>query len=119
MPVSLINDFKPEELNITRRRGDTFPIQIDLGRDITGGSLLLTIDPSPRPEDDTTNVAQLVGTAIDEAQGTVEFEISENQADLSPRRYFYDIELTEAGGSIRTLVTGEYMVTQDITKGTN
>jgi hypothetical protein len=97
MAVSLINEFAPEELNITRRRGDTFPLQIDLGRDITGGSLLLTIDPSPRPADSSTNVAQLIGTALDEGAGTVEFEISENQPRTPPLLLRYRADRSRRG----------------------
>ena len=109
-------------LNITRTRGDTFPMQFTLkdssgtAIDITGFSFLMTVDPSAAPSDATGNLFQLTGTITDAVNGVFQFPISAMQADQTPGEYFHDVQMTDAGGFIRTIVTGTFTFEQDITK---
>jgi hypothetical protein len=76
----------------------------------------MTIDPKKDPVDDTDNILQMAGTALDE--GRVKFEMSEAEADITPGTYYYDVQITDADGKISTPEDscGKFKIVQDITK---
>lgn len=99
---------------IKRKRGDTYPIELTLGQDVTGGTFLLTVDPKQAPEDDSGNLFQLTGVVTDAAKGVVEFAVTPGDADhVGP--YHYDVQMTR-GGIVYTVASGALRFTQDITK---
>lgn len=100
--------------NITRTRGDTYPIEVTLGEDVSGGTFLLTVDPSRSPVDDSNNLFQLTGTITDAPGGVVEFAVTEQQAD-HVGRFYYDVQMTR-GGLVYTVAAGGIRFVQDITK---
>jgi hypothetical protein len=75
----------------------------------------MTLDPSKAPTDNTNNVYQLTGTIVDAPAGKVEFAPDANQADQLGS-YYYDVQMTDGAGRIRTIITGKYKYVQDITK---
>lgn len=107
--------------DILRARGDTYANivvvtdAVGAAVDITGYSFLMTIDPSKAPVDNTNNLFQLTGIITDAPNGRVEFEPTAIQTDLVGS-YFYDIQMTDDAGRIRTIATGKYKFVQDITK---
>lgn len=110
------------EIDICRTRGDTFPLDYTLrddqgtAIDITTFSFKLTVDPSPDPTDASTNLFQLVATIVDGVNGRFQFPITTVQADQAPETYFYDLQMIDGGGNIRTIAKGKFTFTQDITK---
>lgn len=109
--------------NIVRTRGDTYADEIvvmdaDTGgaMDITGHTFILTVDPSRTPADALNNVLSLTGTILDPTAGLVEFAPTAEQADITPGKYYYDIQMTDDVGRIRTIQSGRYEIKQDITK---
>jgi hypothetical protein len=112
---------KPEELNLTRPRGDTNPIEfIDTKpdgqpEDITGFNYRMSIDTRQNPDDASTQVFQMVGVIALGTDGKVVFTPSEAQADQVPATYYCDIQRVD-GSSIRTMAKGKWEVPQDITK---
>lgn len=113
---------EPLSIDLCRRRGDSFADQFTLkdasgtAINITGFSFTLTVDPSSEPSDALNNLFALTGTITDAPGGVVEFAPTPVQSDVTPQTYFYDIQQTDGGGAIRTIVTGQYVITQDITK---
>ena len=109
-------------MNLTRKRGDSFADEIAILAsdgsvvDVTGYSFLLTVDPSPEPTTNANNVFQVTGTVLDAANGLIEFAPTAVQTDVTPARYYYDIQMTDDVGRIRTIASGTYTITQDITK---
>lgn len=107
---------------ITRKRGDTYAETITVtdsagtAIDITGYTFKLTVDPSKTPADATANLFFIVGTILVAVDGTVEFAPSPIQADQTPGTYYYDVQLIDAAGRIRTIALDKWVVTQDITK---
>lgn len=108
--------------DITRKRGDTYADQFTIKSettgaaiDITGYSFLLTVDPAKTPADATNNLFQLTGTITDGANGVVEFAPNATQAD-NVGSYYYDVQLTDGAGRIRTFDSGKYKFVQDVTK---
>jgi hypothetical protein len=59
---------------------------------------------------------QLVGVIISGPLGTVEFSPTVLEADVTPGKYFYDIQMTDGDAKIHTVDTGSYIFKQDITK---
>lgn len=106
---------------ITRKRGDTYPIEIlvtsnDIPLDVANCSFRLTVDPSKAPIDDVNNVITLTGALISGETGRVNFPLTSGEAD-NLGKYYYDVQMTDAGGIIRTIMSDRFVWIQDITKG--
>lgn len=114
-----------EDNEIIRHRGDTKPIMFqlwedkanDLPLDITGYSFKFTVDISERPVDESNNLFQLVGQIVgDPSLGKVMFSPTAINTDLSPRSYYYDLEIVDSAGYIETPMVAKFKIYQDITK---
>lgn len=108
--------------DITRKRGDTYADEFSvlsgttgLVIDITGFTFLLTVDTEKNPLDATNNLYQLMGVITDASNGLVEFVPSSSNTDLLGK-YYFDIQMTDGAGRIRTIDKGFYKFVQDITK---
>jgi len=107
---------------ITRRRGDTYADLITVTDstgapiDITGYSFKMTLDPEKSPATAANNLYQITGTILDGPAGRVEFAPSPTQADQVPGTYYYDVQMIDGVGRIRTIALDKYIYTQDITK---
>lgn len=108
--------------DITRKRGDTYAEEIVVvdangaAIDITGYTFRMTVDPSRFPDTAANNLFTISGTITDAASGAVEFAPTALQADQTPGVYWYDVEMTDTLGRIKTIVTGKFVFEQDISK---
>lgn len=104
-------------------RGDSYPIAFTLkdaatsaAIDLTGCSVLLTVDTLANPPDDTTNVFQLTGV-IDAVPTTGKVYFTPTSTDTATvGSYHYDVQLTDADGNIRTVVKSTLTISMDVTK---
>jgi len=71
-------------------------------REVTDGTLLKNF----------TTVASGGITITDAANG--EFEIDEQVVDVIPGTHNYDIEITLSGGEVKTYISGDWTIKQDI-----
>ena len=107
---------------ITRRRGDTYAETVTVTDsagavvNITGYTFKLTVDPEKAPATAANNLFQITGTILSGPAGTVEFAPSALQADRTPGTYYYDVQMVDGAGRIRTIALDKWVVTQDITK---
>ena len=106
---------------ITRKRGDDYSIFLEL-TDSANAPILLTgtsatLSASTEREPSAANyVFQIVGVVYGiDADGVYEFIFDANKADNIGKLY-YDIELTDSGGKIRTVDDGVIIFKQDIGK---
>lgn len=115
-------DFSPIKDDIILKRGDTPDISYTINlKDITGSDIVLdgtwtalfTVDTSPSPSTSDNNLFQLTGTIA--ADNRVNFKPVEDDTNITPRTYFFDIQLSK-GNTKRTVVEGKFRVNQDITK---
>ena len=109
--------------DLKRYRGDTAADEFRIRNESTGAALdisgytfVLTVSTLENPPDSTAELYSIVGAITDAANGVVEFAPSAAQADQKPTTYYYDVQMTTAGGKIKTIAKGKYIYTQDITK---
>lgn len=108
--------------DLTRTRGDTAADQITVtdsagnAVNITGYSFLMTINSLENPPDISTQLYQIAGSILNAPAGTVEFVPLLANVDQIPGTYYYDIQMTDDAGRIKTIDKGKYTYTQDITK---
>ncbi len=108
-------------MQITRTRGDTYADEFVI-RDketwepvnLAGCQFKLTVDSMPSPTDTATMKYQLTGV-VTPLEGKVLCAPTASQANLVGT-YYFDLEMTDATGKVRTVVNGTYIYTQDITK---
>jgi len=111
----------PTTCDIERRRGDTKDLRIRLtdsgtAIDVTSFSGIITLDPSPAPDDALNNVFTTTGAPTGTpTDGILVFDMVAFTA-VSPGVFFYDVQITDAAGEISTLLIGKFTVKQDITK---
>jgi len=107
-------------------RGDSYPLELTIKNketkeliDLTGYSFLLTVDSLKTPIDALTKVFEVAGV-VDPDQvvstGKVTFTPTEVQTDITTKKYFYDVQMTDASAHIRTIVKDTFTILQDITK---
>lgn len=109
--------------DITRKRGDTYADEFmlkskktGLPLNITGCTFLLTVDPSAAPVDASLNKYQLTGVIVGAGtDGRVSFAPSDLQANLLGK-FYYDVQMIDTSLKKRTIDSGKYAYTQDITK---
>jgi len=107
---------------INRKRGDTYADELlitskstKLPIDITGYTFIMTLDPEKAPLNSDNNLYSLTGVIIDAAGGRVGFSPSDIQAD-QVGSFFYDVQMIDGDGRVRTIALDKYVYTQDITK---
>ena len=108
---------------ITYVRGDSYSKTIiitnsstDSPVNLLGCAAKLTVATIANPPDDTTKLFELVGV-IDSTPttGKVTFTPSTtNNGTIG--NYFYDVQITDGDGNVRTPIKSTYTITQDITK---
>jgi hypothetical protein len=109
--------------NISRSRGDTYPVALDLKDEDSGqpyaipsgSTFLLTVSEISLPDDASEQVFQSAGEVFNASLGMVRFPISAEAADILGT-FYHDIQMTSQAGLIRTVDRGQYVVKQDITK---
>jgi hypothetical protein len=111
----------PQEIDICRVRGDTFPFTVQIRQngtavDITGYTVVMTVNRQSTPSNTDRQLFQSTGVINDGPSGQVVFTLTPTQANQTPGDYFYDMQYTDGGGFVRTFVKGAYQVVQDITK---
>lgn len=117
----IIDQTKDNTKLICWGRGDSnaigFIVQDDVGAavNITGFTFRLTVntDKDPNPG---TELFTVVGTITSGPSGKVGFAPTSVQTDVDPGSYFYDIEQTDLGSLISTLIKGKCRIIQDISK---
>jgi hypothetical protein len=113
-----------ETVNITRDRGETYPINFTFITDKTTKAALdissstLTLTASTKKAPATGFASTFTSTGVDVTDGTdgksTFSMITTGQSD-NVGKFYYDIELN-TGGELRTVVKGIMNFVQDITK---
>lgn len=109
-------------MQIDRPRGDTYADVFKVTNktanapaNITGCSFKMTLSRVRNPVGVDDQLYQLIGVITDAEKGIVEFAPTTSQADLVGFFYF-DVQMIDANGVVRTLEKDVYQYVQDITK---
>jgi hypothetical protein len=109
-------------LNFSTKRGDTFavvPFQINkdgLPLNLTGAIIRMQLRKSPGGTIylNLTSVSNLGITITNGLNGA--FKINEMILNLEPNVYLYDIEIIFPSGEVKTWISGQVTVINDITR---
>lgn len=107
-------------MDIERYRGDTKSFSVLLQDsngvlDLTGCTILLTVNSKSAPTNTDDQLFQLTGTSSTPASGVVTFTLDTDQAN-NVGYFYHDIQLTDATSAIITVNKGMFVFKQDITK---
>ena len=103
-------------------RGDSnakgFIVQTSAGVavNITGFTFKLTVNSDKAPTNQDNEQFSLTGSITDATNGKVAFSPSSVNTDITPGTYYYDIEQTDDGGLLSTVIVAKCLIVQDITK---
>jgi hypothetical protein len=106
-------------------RGDAYPINLlikdkNSGQeiDLTGYFFVMTCDSRKDPPDSSTTMFSVLGTIPDQTTdtGRVIFTPTSLDTDIEPATYYYDIQMTDPDGNVRTIAKYKFKILQDITK---
>lgn len=106
-------------------RGDTNQVLIRLPFDVLGtfnvatSTYLLTVNAVKQPQTSPafgTQLFQIAGAVVDAPNGVLGFTPAAGVTNVAPGAYYYDLQVTEAGGAVRTLWVARALIVQDITK---
>ncbi len=84
--------------------------------DVTGFSFKLTVNSEKDPTNTTNQQFTIIGVLVDAVAGQISFAPTTTDTDIAPDTYFYDIEQTDGGGGVATLIIAKCVIVQDITK---
>ena len=108
---------------ITYYRGDSYPIPFEIVDKETGDPYPITdftfamtvhaeMDPLPSEAPEFT----VSGVITDGPGGAVGFTPTTSDTDLDTGVYWYDVQMTDTSGNIRTIAKDKFNVVMDITK---
>lgn len=105
-------------------RGDSYPFELtvkdkETGNpiDITGYSFLFTVNTSKDPIDAADEVFSVSGVLDGTpSTGKVSFTPTAVQTNIDKKKYYYDVQMTDDSGNIRTIAKNSFSILQDITK---
>ena len=109
--------------DITRYRGDTAPDQFIMKNsagavvDITSGySFVFSLNKEENPTNTVNQVYTLAGVVTNGPAGTFEFRPTVPNANQPVALYYFDVQVTDPLGYVKTIDKGSYRFVQDITK---
>lgn len=108
-------------------RGDTRTITATMkdsngdAIDLTGGTLMLTVNSSASPSDDTGAAVEKDITSFDNPTTGIQ-DITLTSADtnsLTPGTYYYDIQFVSSAGVVTSIAQDKFIITADISRRTS
>ena len=120
LPVSANDD----QLSMIISHGDSYPITFFIKNsstnvpiNLTGCTAKLTVDSLRYPPDDTTNVFSVDAVLdSDPETGIMSFTPTTLNTSIDPKKYYYDVEITDADSNIKTIAKSTLTIVMDITK---
>jgi len=113
-----------EQIELIEKRGDTqtytlyFCDEDGAREDITGWTVFFTVKTKSSDPDATAIISKTVTTHSDAVNG--ETQLSLTSTDLATvGRYIFDVQVKTDVADIKTLVEGNFIITQDVTLRTS
>lgn len=110
-----------DSMQIIRYRGDTYADAFTVFNEKTGDivnvggcTFKMSVAIGTKCDPDRLLQYTLVGIVDDAEEGAISFAPNESQANLTGF-FFYDVEMQDSQGVVRTLASDSYVYKQDIT----
>lgn len=110
----------PGDDKICRVKGNTYVEQVTIRQNgaalnITGGTVLLTINTLENPPSDATEVTEITGSITDGPNGVVEFTPDATLIAQAAGTYYYEVQLT-LSGVITSVMKGPFEIIERLTQ---
>jgi hypothetical protein len=112
---------------ITTYRGDdktlnlTFTNSSGAAIDITGYSIFFTVKniSDVTTDDSLAIISKTVTSHTDAAAGLTSISLTNSDTNITINTYKYDIQSKDGSGNINTILTGNFIINNDVTKRTS
>lgn len=83
--------------------------------DLTNATIYFTVKTSPTVVDASASIQKIVTSHTDAVNGLSQVSLTATDTNLTIGTYYYDIQLSLAAGDVITVVSGLFIVKQDVT----
>ncbi len=103
-------------------RGDDFSRSLSFTNtagtaiDITDWIIFFTVKKNQEDLDDAAVISKDISVHTNAAAGLSALTLDDDDTDISPNDYWYDIQIKKATGEIRTITKDKFIVHTDITR---
>lgn len=101
------------DLDVTFTDKDGEPI------DLTGCTVFFTMKRKVSDTDEDAIIQKEVTSHTDPTAGETRISLTNDETDITPRHYFYDIQVEDTNSKIISSTVGQIKITQDVTIRTN
>lgn len=100
-------DDKTWNLNFTDANGD--PI------DLTGSTVFFTVKVNKSDPDSDAVISKSQSSHTNPTGGVTSISLTNSDTNVKVGNYYYDFQLVDSAGLVTTILTGIFMIKQDIT----
>lgn len=87
--------------------------------DITGDKIYFTVKTLPTDDDVAAIIQKTVTSHTNPTAGETTISLDHHDTDIPAKEYYYDIRwITAAGGKVKTVMIGKFVVSQTVTAAT-
>lgn len=83
--------------------------------DLTGATVFFTVKRNKTDADADAVIAKSITSFDDPETGVAILQLSKTETNISPRSYYFDIQLKQSNGKVTSIQAGRFIVRQDIT----
>lgn len=87
--------------------------------DLTGAKAYLTVKNERSDSDDDALIQKTTEVHSEATDGETGFDLTDEDTDIAEGKYYYDLQIKDSDGKIRSVGYGTIKVIQDITKTIN
>lgn len=87
--------------------------------DLTNCTVFFTAKRKRDDTDDEAIIKKQITSFSDPQSGIATLQLTKSETDISPRSYYFDIQLKQSNGKISSIQAGRLIVRQDITVRTS
>lgn len=82
---------------------------------LTGSTVFFTVKKNKTDVDNDAVIKKEITSFDDPTSGVALLELSKSDTDISPRSYYFDVQIKDSGGKISSSSVGRFIVSQDVT----
>lgn len=83
--------------------------------DLTGATVFFTVKKNKLDIDDDAVISKEITSFDAPTTGVALLELTAAETNISPRSYFFDVQLKNSDGKISSIQAGRFIISQDVT----